>query len=163
MGLTPGLGRSSGGEHSNPFPDSCLKNPRDKGVWSATVHRVAKSQTWVKQFSIQACTYAFGFLGKIKPGKKGVLWLWQLSWNICTCASSCLPALGVESELTSLHLAFCTGIMLHLWNILLWNLELTWNPSFCHLGLFSAIKPESEDIGFSTGLSQCPVSSLVYI
>ena len=27
MGLTPGLGRSSGGGHGNPFQYSCLENP----------------------------------------------------------------------------------------------------------------------------------------
>ena len=44
-GLTPGLGRSSGGGHSNPLQYSCLENPMDRGAWWATVHRVAKSRT----------------------------------------------------------------------------------------------------------------------
>ena len=29
-GLIPGLGRSSGGGHGNPFQNSCLKNSMDK-------------------------------------------------------------------------------------------------------------------------------------
>ena len=33
------------------FQYSCLENPMDKGAWWATVHRVAKSQTWLKQLS----------------------------------------------------------------------------------------------------------------
>ena len=45
MGLIPGSGRSSGAEHSNPLPYSCLENPVDKGAWRATAHRVAKSWT----------------------------------------------------------------------------------------------------------------------
>ena len=45
MGLIPGSGRSSGEENGNPLQYSCLENPVDKGVWPATVHRVAKSQT----------------------------------------------------------------------------------------------------------------------
>ena len=44
-GSIPGLGRSPGGGHGNPFQYSCLENPMDKGAWWATVHRVAKSWT----------------------------------------------------------------------------------------------------------------------
>ena len=47
-GLIPGLGRSPGGGHGNPLESSCLKNPVDRGAWRAMVHRVAKSQTWLK-------------------------------------------------------------------------------------------------------------------
>ena len=39
----PVLGRSPGGQHGNPLQFSCLENPKDRGVWRATVHRVAKS------------------------------------------------------------------------------------------------------------------------
>ena len=35
-----------------PTPYSCLKNPMDRGAWQATVHGVAKSQTWLKRLSI---------------------------------------------------------------------------------------------------------------
>ena len=44
-GSIPGLGRSTGGGHGNPFQYSCLENPMDRGAWWATVHRVAKRQT----------------------------------------------------------------------------------------------------------------------
>ena len=44
-GLIPGLGRSSGGGHSNSLQYSCLDNPMDRGAWRATVHGVAKSWT----------------------------------------------------------------------------------------------------------------------
>ena len=37
-GLIPGLGRSPGGGNSNPLQYSCLKNPKDRGAWRATVH-----------------------------------------------------------------------------------------------------------------------------
>ena len=43
--LIPGLGRSPGGGHSNPLQYSCLENFMDRGVWQATVHRIAKSRT----------------------------------------------------------------------------------------------------------------------
>ena len=32
-----------------PLQYSCLENPMDKGVWPATVHRVSKSWTRLKQ------------------------------------------------------------------------------------------------------------------
>ena len=44
-GLVPRLKRSPGGGHGNPLQYSCLKNPMDRGVWWATVHGDAKSQT----------------------------------------------------------------------------------------------------------------------
>ena len=32
-GLIPGLGRSPGGGHGNPFQYSCLENPMYRGTW----------------------------------------------------------------------------------------------------------------------------------
>ena len=37
--LIPGLGRSSRGGNGSPLQYSCLKNPRDRGAWCATIHR----------------------------------------------------------------------------------------------------------------------------
>ena len=45
LGLIPGLGRSSGEVHGNPFQFSCLENPMDRGAWRDTVHGAAKSWT----------------------------------------------------------------------------------------------------------------------
>ena len=53
-GTIPGSGRSPGGRHRNPLQYSCLKNLTDREVWRTRVHRVAKSQTELKQFSMQA-------------------------------------------------------------------------------------------------------------
>ena len=50
-----GLGRCPGGGHGNSLHYSCLENPMDWGAWWATVHRVARSQTWLKQLSMHAC------------------------------------------------------------------------------------------------------------
>ena len=44
-GSIPGLGRSPGRGHGNPVQYSCQKNPMDREVWWAIVHRVTKSQT----------------------------------------------------------------------------------------------------------------------
>ena len=53
-GSVPGSGRSPGGGHGSPLQYSCLQNPMDRGAWWATVHRVAKSQTRLKQLSMPA-------------------------------------------------------------------------------------------------------------
>ena len=45
VGLTPGSGRSPGGEHGNPLQYSCLENSMDRGSSRATVHRLTKSWT----------------------------------------------------------------------------------------------------------------------
>ena len=42
-GLIPESGRSPGGGHTHPLKYSCLENPKDRGAWWATVHKVAKS------------------------------------------------------------------------------------------------------------------------
>ena len=52
----PGLGRLPGGEHSNPLQYSCLEKSMDRGAWWATVHRVAKSGTRLKQLSMYTHT-----------------------------------------------------------------------------------------------------------
>ena len=51
LGLIPGLGRSPGEGNGNPFQYSCLKNPMDRGAWWAIVHGVAKSWTWLSNFT----------------------------------------------------------------------------------------------------------------
>ena len=44
----PGSGRSPG--NGNPLQYSCLDNPTDRGAWWATVQRVAKSQTLLRDW-----------------------------------------------------------------------------------------------------------------
>ena len=51
-GLIPGWGRYTGGGHGNPLQHSCSENPMDRGAWRATIHRVAKSQTRLKQLGM---------------------------------------------------------------------------------------------------------------
>ena len=51
VGLIPGSGRSPGGGRGSPLQCSCLGNPMRRSAWQATVHRVAKSQTWLKRLS----------------------------------------------------------------------------------------------------------------
>ena len=52
MGLIPGSGKSpEGRRYHNPLQYSCLENPMDREAWWVTVHRLTKSQTWLKQLS----------------------------------------------------------------------------------------------------------------
>ena len=52
MGSIPGSGRSPGEGNDNPLQYSCLENHMDRGAWWATLHRVTKSRTWLKQLII---------------------------------------------------------------------------------------------------------------
>ena len=54
LGFSPWVGKIPGGGHANPSYYSCLENPMDSGVWWATIHRVAKKQTQLKQHSTHA-------------------------------------------------------------------------------------------------------------
>jgi len=45
LGSIPGSGRSPGEGNGNPVQYSCLRNPKDRGDWQATVLGVTKSQT----------------------------------------------------------------------------------------------------------------------
>ena len=51
-GLILGSGRSPRVRNGNRLQYSCLENPMDRGAWRATVHKVTKSQTRLKQFSL---------------------------------------------------------------------------------------------------------------
>ena len=44
-GLIPGLGRSPGIGNGNTLQNSCLENSIERGVWWATDHWAAKSDT----------------------------------------------------------------------------------------------------------------------
>ena len=52
-GLNPRLEKSPGGGHGDWLQYSFLENPMDRGVWQATLHSVTKSQTQLKQLSVQ--------------------------------------------------------------------------------------------------------------
>ena len=59
-GFIPGSGRSPGGGHGNPLQYSCLENPMVRGAWWATIYRVVKSWTRLKQLST-LCLWAYEF------------------------------------------------------------------------------------------------------
>ena len=47
--------RFSGEGNGNPLQYSCLENPVDRGAWWATVPRIAKSWTRLKEIGMHAC------------------------------------------------------------------------------------------------------------
>lgn len=57
MGSIPKLERCSGGGHGNPLQYFSWRIPMDREAWWATVYRVAKSWTRLKQLSMHACKW----------------------------------------------------------------------------------------------------------
>ena len=52
VGSNPGLGRCHGVGNDDPLHYSCLENSMDRVAWWATVQKVAKSWTWLKELSM---------------------------------------------------------------------------------------------------------------
>ena len=48
----------SGEGNDNPLQYSCLENPMDRGAWWAAVHGVAKSRTWLSDFTFTSHFHA---------------------------------------------------------------------------------------------------------
>ena len=62
-GSIPWLGRSSGVGNGNPLQYSCLENSMDRGAWWATVHGVAKSRTWLRDWAcMHTCSAVYNLL-----------------------------------------------------------------------------------------------------
>ena len=54
LGLISGLGRPLGEGNGNPLQYCCLENSMDGGAWWPTVNGVAKSWTWLNNFTFYA-------------------------------------------------------------------------------------------------------------
>ena len=76
------ISRSIYGEgNGTPLQYSCLENPMDGGAWWAAVHGVAKSQTWLSNFTF---TFHFHTLGKEMATHSSVL-----AWRIPGMGEPC--------------------------------------------------------------------------
>ena len=62
MDLIPELGRSPGEGNGRLLQYSCLGNLMDGGAWQATVHRVAKSWTWLTNNNTHTHTHMFNWI-----------------------------------------------------------------------------------------------------
>ena len=117
-GSIPGLGRFPGGGHSNLLQYSCLENPMDRGAWRVMVHRVSKSQIWLKQFSMHVHSYQaqqqiFWFVIVIVESLSCVQ-LFVTPWTAAcqaslsfTISGSLLRFMSIESVMPSNHLILC--------------------------------------------------------
>ena len=56
--LFPPLGNLLGEGNGTPLQHSCLKSPMDGGAWWAAVHGVAKSRTWLSDFTFNFHSHA---------------------------------------------------------------------------------------------------------
>ena len=80
------LGNARGEGNGTPLQYSCLENPMDRRAWWAAVHGVAKSRTWLSDFTF---TFHFHALEKAMAAHSGVL-----AWRI--------PGMGEPGGLTSM-------------------------------------------------------------
>ena len=65
------------GPSSNPLQYSCLENPMDRGAWWTAVHGVAKSWTWLSDFTF---TFHFQALEKEMATHSSTL-AWKIPWT----------------------------------------------------------------------------------
>ena len=68
------LTQDTGEGNGNPLQYSCLENPMDGGTWWAAVHGIAKSRTWLSDFTF---TFHFHALEKEMATHSSVL-----AWRI---------------------------------------------------------------------------------
>ena len=61
LGSIAESGRSPEGRHGCPLQYSSLENPMDREAWQATVHKVTKSQTRLKQLNVHVEKYTSRF------------------------------------------------------------------------------------------------------
>ena len=80
-GSIPGLGRSPGEGNGNPLQYSCLESLMDSRAWRVTVHGVAKSRTWLSDFTFFSFTFFLiaQWLG-VCPQLQGTQ-VWSLVWE----------------------------------------------------------------------------------
>ena len=100
-GSIPGSGRSPGGGNGNPLQYSCLENSMDRGVWRATVHQVAKSQTQPEWLTFSPSTVLIAQSCPTLCNPTRLFYPWGFSrqeyWSGLPCPpSGDLPNPGIE-------------------------------------------------------------------
>ena len=95
--------------NSNPLQNSCLENSMNRGAWQATVHGIAKSQTWL----IDTFTFWWmrlrGFCKRPSPcgffvfGHVFFWWVLVFSCPSCSTASWDFGAFAGGDEYTSFY------------------------------------------------------------
>ena len=82
-----GSGRSPGVRKGNPLQYSCLEKSMDRGAWWTTVHRVAKSWTWLSTH-----IHARRLAGRI------ITQMWLQDKVVTTGREECTGVNGVECQ-----------------------------------------------------------------
>ena len=78
-----GLGRSPGEGNGTPLQYFCLENPIDGGAWWVTVHGVAKSQTWLNDFTFfQWARFSSWYVVSIDTGHRAQSPLSSPRWRL---------------------------------------------------------------------------------
>ena len=86
VGSIPWLGQSPAGGNDNSLQYSCLDNSMDRNARWAMVHRVAKSQTWLKWLSTSAVQ-----AGSLPWATREARWLGYSVLNAYSCYIGELP------------------------------------------------------------------------
>ena len=101
MSLTPVSGRSPGGGNGKPIQYSFLGNPMDRGAWWVTVCRVAKSQTWLRDWAGKQLSHAFSLLltlhcRDLRSASPALVWDIPDSWWYLANSAVLYTGLGVS-------------------------------------------------------------------
>ena len=123
----------SGEGNGIPLQYSCLENPMDPGAWWAAVHGVAKSRTWLSDFTF---TFHFHALEKEMATHSSVL-----AWRIPgTREPAGLPSMGshrVGHDWSDLAAAAAICIQPQIFSILgsklLWSAQSYSTNHYCNL------------------------------
>ena len=119
--------------NGTPLQYSCLENPMDGGAWWATVHRVAKSQTWLSDdFTF---TFHFYALEKEMAPDSSVL-AWRIPAELCGLPSMRSHRVGHDwSDLAAAAACVCVCVLVsacsHLCNSLTITTSSLSAPSLC--------------------------------
>ena len=81
VGSIPGLGKSHEEGNGNLLQCSCLGNPMDRGVWWATVHRLAESNTTWKHHAHTIMPATSWHVGHTSEGHRQSSVPWQSEYS----------------------------------------------------------------------------------
>ena len=105
-----GSGRCLGGRHGNTL--QYQENPMGWGAWWATVHGVAKSQTWLKQLSTHTL-YDVVFQSLSRVSLFATQWTAARQAPLSSIISwSLFKFMSIESVMLSYHLILCCPLLL---------------------------------------------------
>ena len=147
LGSIPGSGRYPGEGNGNSLQYSFLENPMDGGAWWATVHRVAKSQTWSSSLTFTFC----------------ILWVWaKLQLFVGYTISTLIWILYGSDRREAMYFSpdshlsiFSPYILECLWIFLCWGIKLLPEQG-------RSILAESESFASSSIMWQLLASSCTY-